>query len=106
MATDVKKFHKFDVEEKDSDNIRKMKSLLGRWMKILLTDGREFIGVFTAFDDLGNILLRESVERRVVKINDTVKESDRLMASVIIPAKYVVKCCIEDKEFKSEESKK
>ena len=75
------------------------------WLCLLLI---RFGAIFICCNllDLGNILLRESVERRVVKINDTVKESDRLMASVIIPAKYVVKCCIEDKEFKSEESKK
>ena len=63
--------------------IAKVIGLLEKTLRLGLKDERQVVGVFTAFDKFGNIVLTKAYE--------TFRESKRKMSMVIVPLDYVVK---------------
>mmetsp|Transcript_17505 Transcript_17505/g.36484 ORF Transcript_17505/g.36484 Transcript_17505/m.36484 type:complete len:147 (-) Transcript_17505:512-952(-) len=64
-----------DHKQENKEILRTVQHLLGSHLKITMTDGRTATGNFTCLDRLGNIVLSDVCERRVIGYDDTTTSS-------------------------------
>ena len=87
-----KKVKKIEVPVTPTENVRRMRRLVGRKARVEVTDGRTFFGDLTCYDKDGNTLLRDAREVRVDKAG---KEHNRIVGLALIPLRHTVRFDVE-----------
>jgi len=86
------KVKKIEVPVTPTENVRRMRRLVGRKARVEVTDGRTFFGDLTCYDKDGNTLLRDAREVRVDKAG---KEHNRVVGLALIPLRHTVRFDVE-----------
>merc|ERR1712110_1193007 len=74
----------------------KLRELLGREMRVEVTDGRIITGVFYCIDNNKNLILRDCIQEQVIPIpnvpeNEWTKDNNAI-GMVLIPGHHIVQC--------------
>lgn len=86
------KVRKIVVPVTPTENVRRMRRMVGRKARVEVTDGRTFIGDLTCYDREGNTLLRDARELRVDAAGE---EHSRSVGLALIPLRHTVRFDVE-----------
>ena len=76
----------------ESSVVERVKGMMGRQLRVHLTDGRVVMGLFDCVDKQGNVILDRALEWKSL----AELETERSVGYVLVPGKHIVKAEIED----------
>ncbi|KAG8824710.1 hypothetical protein FRC19_001233 [Serendipita sp. 401] len=78
------------MEERDTPTISRLRALLGKELRIVIRDGRVFLGQFACTDKELNLVLTQVYELPVDFQNDHLVENGRFVGMLMFPWAHIV----------------